>query len=146
MDKDCDAVLDEIEAVMFHVALSVIEGEGYSFDVPTRSKSNQMYVPELDRIVLMKASTHKRPFASVQTVKKTTTITTRSSLFVFLRAPAAAEQRYVPAEKGAKRVPRLRLRQRVILSSDRTNPSSRELVASVHAFNPCSVPYGGDNP
>uniref|UniRef100_A0A061R4D2 DNA topoisomerase 6 subunit A n=1 Tax=Tetraselmis sp. GSL018 TaxID=582737 RepID=A0A061R4D2_9CHLO len=75
VDKDSQAVLDEIEAVIFEVALSIVEGEGYQFCMPSRSKANQMYVPELDRIVL-KSGTQKRPFASVQTVKKTT-ITTR---------------------------------------------------------------------
>lgn len=65
VDKDSDAVLDEIEAIMFQAALSVLDGEGFYFDVPTRSKANQMYVPELDRIVL-KSATHRRPFASVQ--------------------------------------------------------------------------------
>mmetsp|Transcript_40442 Transcript_40442/g.114516 ORF Transcript_40442/g.114516 Transcript_40442/m.114516 type:complete len:426 (-) Transcript_40442:157-1434(-) len=75
VDKDSNAVLDEIEAVMFQIALSILEGDGYHFEMPTRSKANQMYVPELDRIVL-KSTTSKRPFASVQTVKKTT-ITTR---------------------------------------------------------------------
>jgi meiotic recombination protein SPO11 len=85
VDKDSDAVLDEIEAVVFEIAMSILEGEGYAFEMPSRSKANQMYVPELDRIVL-KSSTQKRPFASVQTVKKTT-ITTRcllSSSFLFL--------------------------------------------------------------
>lgn len=75
VDKDSNAVLDEIEAVVFEIAVSVLEGEGYAFQMPSRSKANQMYVPELDRIVL-KSATQKRPFASVQTVKKTT-ITTR---------------------------------------------------------------------
>jgi meiotic recombination protein SPO11 len=37
--------------------------------VPSRSKGNQVYVPELDRIVL-KDSTSKRAFASLSTCKK----------------------------------------------------------------------------
>jgi len=36
--------------------------------VPSRTKTNQMYVPQLDRIVL-KDAMGKRPFASTQTCK-----------------------------------------------------------------------------
>lgn len=75
VDKDSAAVLDEIEAVVFECAVSILQGEGYAFQMPSRSKANQLYVPELDRIVL-RSAVQKRPFASVQTVKKTT-ITTR---------------------------------------------------------------------
>jgi DNA topoisomerase VI subunit A len=44
-------------------------GTGFSFDVPSRAKGNQMYVPEVDRIVL-KDSMSKRAFASLSTSKK----------------------------------------------------------------------------
>jgi hypothetical protein len=40
-------------------------GNGFAYDIPSRAKGNQLYVPELDRIVL-KDSTSKRPFASTQ--------------------------------------------------------------------------------
>ena len=43
--------------------------KGFSFDVPSRAKGNQVYVPELDRIVL-KDTLSKRPFASLSTSKK----------------------------------------------------------------------------
>lgn len=69
VDKDGAAVLSEIEAAMYHVAASILDGEGFSFDVPSRAKGNQVYVPELDRIVL-RDSVSKRPFASTQTCRK----------------------------------------------------------------------------
>lgn len=65
VDKDSDAVLDEIEAAIYQVASSILAGSGFAYDIPSRAKGNQLYVPELDRIVL-KDSTSKRPFASTQ--------------------------------------------------------------------------------
>jgi len=69
IDKDANAVLDEVEAAMYAAASSVLAGAGFSFDVPSRAKGNQLYVPALDRIVL-KASTSARPFASTSTCRK----------------------------------------------------------------------------
>lgn len=65
VDKSSDAVLDEIEAAIYQVASSIMAGNGFAYDIPSRAKGNQLYVPELDRIVL-KDSTSKRPFASTQ--------------------------------------------------------------------------------
>jgi hypothetical protein len=45
------------------------------FEIPSRSSTNQLYVPELDRIVL-RSSLKSRPFAGTASVRKTT-ITTR---------------------------------------------------------------------
>lgn len=45
-------VMDEIERIAVETALSIIDGKGFSFRVPTRSAGNQKYVEELDRIVL----------------------------------------------------------------------------------------------
>jgi meiotic recombination protein SPO11 len=69
IDKDADAVLDEVEAAIYSVALQILKGDGFSFDIPSRSKGNQLYVPELDRIVL-KDSMSQRPFASTATCRK----------------------------------------------------------------------------
>ena len=44
-------------------------GDGFTFDVPSRAKGNQIYVPELDRLVL-KDTVSKRAFASLSTSKK----------------------------------------------------------------------------
>jgi hypothetical protein len=74
VDKDADAVLDEIEAAVYLVAKSILQGEGFGYDVPSRSKGNQIYVPELDRIVLKDVASF-RAFAGTQTVKKTAIMT-----------------------------------------------------------------------
>lgn len=57
------------------MALSILNGNGFAYDIPSRSKTNQLYVPELDRIVL-KDVISKRAFASTQTCRKAA-ITTR---------------------------------------------------------------------
>uniref|UniRef100_A0A7S0V3E1 DNA topoisomerase 6 subunit A n=1 Tax=Polytomella parva TaxID=51329 RepID=A0A7S0V3E1_9CHLO len=75
IDKDASAVLEEIESTIVNTALSILDSRGFSFDVPSRAKGNQAYVPELDRIVL-KDALSKRPFANTQTCRKAT-ITTR---------------------------------------------------------------------
>lgn len=75
VDKDADGVLDEIESAIFQAAVSILNGEGFSYSVPSRAKGNQLYVPELDRIVL-KDSASQRPFASTSTCRKSV-ITTR---------------------------------------------------------------------
>eukprot|EP00798_Chlamydomonas_sp_ICE-L_P011429 gene11429-17115_t len=75
VDKNAADVLDEIEAALYQAATSILQGEGFTYDIPSRSKINQMYVPELDRIVL-KEQIGKRPFANTHTCRKAT-ITTR---------------------------------------------------------------------
>ena len=42
IDKDASAVLDEIEAAIFMVASSILRGEGFSYDIPSRAKGNQV--------------------------------------------------------------------------------------------------------
>lgn len=51
-----------------------MHGDGYGFMVPSRAKGNQIYIPELDRIVLKDTAT-LRPFAGIQTVRKSTIMT-----------------------------------------------------------------------
>lgn len=75
IDKDADAVLDEVEAAIYLIAQSILAGHGFSYAIPSRAKGNQLYVPELDRIVL-KDSASARPFASTSTCRKAV-ITTR---------------------------------------------------------------------
>lgn len=75
VDKDAQAVLDEIESSILKVAMSILRGDGFSYAVPNRTKTNQLYVPELDRIVL-KDSVSQRQFANTSTCRKTV-ITTR---------------------------------------------------------------------
>ena len=75
MDKSADSVLDEVESTIYQVAQQILRGEGFTYGIPSRSKGNQVYVPELDRIVL-KDSKSQRPFASTGTCRKAV-ITTR---------------------------------------------------------------------
>ncbi|GAB4817541.1 hypothetical protein N2152v2_004587 [Parachlorella kessleri] len=75
VDKSADAVLDEIETAIVLVASSILKGEGFSYTLPNRAKGNQIYVPELDRIVL-KDSCSQRTFANTATCRKAV-ITTR---------------------------------------------------------------------
>ncbi|KAF5830222.1 Spo11/DNA topoisomerase VI subunit A [Dunaliella salina] len=69
VDKDANAVMDEIEATMLRMANTIMQGQGFEFNVPSRTKTNQMYVPQLDRIVL-KDAMGRRPFSSTQTCRK----------------------------------------------------------------------------
>jgi meiotic recombination protein SPO11 len=69
------SVESAIESLILKIAHSILGGHGFSFDVPSRSAANQLYVPELDRIVL-KDKTSLRPYANISTVRKST-ITTR---------------------------------------------------------------------
>lgn len=75
VDKDADAVLDEVEAAVLLVAASVLRGQGFTYTLPSRAKGNQLYVPELDRIVLKDSQSH-RAFANTATCRKAV-ITTR---------------------------------------------------------------------
>jgi len=74
VDKGSGDVEAAIEGAILQVALSILRGEGYGFDVPSRAKGNQVYVPELDRIVLKDAASF-RAFASIQTCRKATVMT-----------------------------------------------------------------------
>ncbi|KAL6987471.1 DNA topoisomerase 6 subunit A [Sarracenia purpurea var. burkii] len=74
-DLSLSSVQSSIESLILSLAHSILSGRGFAFSVPSRSAANQLYVPELDRIVL-KDKTSLRPYASVATVRKTT-ITTR---------------------------------------------------------------------
>lgn len=65
---------EAIESAILEVALGILRGDGFGYDVPSRAKGNQVYVPELDRIVLKDASSF-RAFASMQTCRKTTIMT-----------------------------------------------------------------------
>ena len=42
IDKDANAVLDEVEAAIYIVASTILRGEGFSYDVPSRAKGNQV--------------------------------------------------------------------------------------------------------
>lgn len=68
-DLSLSSVQSNIESLILRIAHSILSGHGFSFDVPSRSAANQLYVPELDRIVL-KDKSSLRPFANISTVRK----------------------------------------------------------------------------
>lgn len=74
-DLPLPAVQSAIESLILSLARSILAGHGFEYTVPSRAAANQLYVPELDRIVL-KDKASVRPYASVSTVRKTT-VTTR---------------------------------------------------------------------
>lgn len=69
-DLSLSSVQSNIESLVLKIAHSILAGNGFAFDVPSRSAANQLYVPELDRIVL-KDKSSIRPFANIGTVRKT---------------------------------------------------------------------------
>ena len=42
IDKDANAVLDEVEAAIYLVASTILRGEGFAYDIPSRAKGNQV--------------------------------------------------------------------------------------------------------
>ena len=51
-DLTSKQVLEAMEAVALKVAQQVLSKKGFSFDIPSRASSNQIYVRDWDRIVL----------------------------------------------------------------------------------------------
>ncbi|WCJ34597.1 DNA topoisomerase 6 subunit A [Euphorbia peplus] len=70
-DLSLSSVQSVIESVVLSLTNSILSGHGFSFNVPSRSSSNQLYVPQLDRIVLKDKNT-LRPFANISSVRKAT--------------------------------------------------------------------------
>ncbi|KAL3586054.1 hypothetical protein D5086_012921 [Populus alba] len=70
-DLSLTSVQSEIEALTISIVQSILSGKGFSFNVPSRAATNQLYVPELDRIVLKDKNT-LRPFANISSVRKCT--------------------------------------------------------------------------
>ena len=44
-DLEIDQVMGKIEGIVMESVKSIMAGEGFSFTIPTRSESNQLYVP-----------------------------------------------------------------------------------------------------
>ncbi|KAH8096047.1 hypothetical protein JL720_3394 [Aureococcus anophagefferens] len=76
---DPEVVLKEVRRRFRRRAESIMRGESFKFDVPSRSATNQRYVRELDRIVL-KHNTSERSFTNVGQVRKTAIMTRVFSL------------------------------------------------------------------
>lgn len=68
-DKDDDEVARSIEKLFLDIAGSILEDKGFEYLVPNRSASNQIYVEQLDRIVL-KDNVSARAFGNVSQVRK----------------------------------------------------------------------------
>ncbi|XP_031485933.1 DNA topoisomerase 6 subunit A [Nymphaea colorata] len=68
-DLPSSSVGDAIERTILSLARSILAGNGFSFSIPSRTNANQVYLPDLDRIVL-KHNPLTRPFANVSTVRK----------------------------------------------------------------------------
>jgi len=66
---------EKIERVILALVASIAAGAGFQYMVPSRGAQNQLYVKELDRIVL-KDKSNPRAFGSSATVRKTA-ITTK---------------------------------------------------------------------
>ena len=69
-ELDADRVRAEIEKLVVSAAKSILDGNGFSYDVPSRAAGNQLYVPELDRIVL-KENSNVRSFTGKNQTRKT---------------------------------------------------------------------------
>ena len=78
---DEDSVRLQVEKLVLEAVRSIESGDGFSFDVPVRSSVNQLFVPELNRIVL-KDRTSRRDFASHKLSRKAA-VTTRVLSLVY---------------------------------------------------------------
>ena len=73
-EMDPDATMRNIERIICQAALQILNRQGLSYNVPSRTAANQRYVPELDRIVL-KAVNTKLNFTSQGSTRKATIFT-----------------------------------------------------------------------
>ena len=73
-EMDTSRVTAAIEKLVGEIALSILSGKGVSYKLPSRTAKDQIYVKELDRIVLRRA-TKTMDFKSHSSVKKTTILT-----------------------------------------------------------------------
>ncbi|CAL8165043.1 unnamed protein product [Prunus armeniaca] len=60
-DLDLPCIPSKIELQMLKVIKSILDGNGFAFEVPSRAAANQLYVPELDRIMLKDKTSLRRP-------------------------------------------------------------------------------------
>lgn len=60
----------EIERVALRCVESILSGAGVSFSIPSRAASNQKYIEEIDRVVLLDKASN-RDFLNVSGVRKT---------------------------------------------------------------------------
>uniref|UniRef100_A0A7S3LSR4 DNA topoisomerase (ATP-hydrolyzing) n=1 Tax=Aplanochytrium stocchinoi TaxID=215587 RepID=A0A7S3LSR4_9STRA len=71
-----EKVSKKIEELIMECVKTILLGKGFEYKVPSRSTTNQLYIPELDRIALKNDKVTVRSFVNTAHVKKTT-VTTR---------------------------------------------------------------------
>jgi meiotic recombination protein SPO11 len=74
VDRDSGEIAAAIEQVMIAASKSILRGDGFQYTMPSRGATDQVYLDELDRIVL-KNKTTQANFASVSSVRKVTILT-----------------------------------------------------------------------
>eukprot|EP00053_Salpingoeca_punica_P009930 m.89348 g.89348 ORF g.89348 m.89348 type:complete len:416 (+) comp15222_c0_seq1:51-1298(+) len=74
VEMEDDEVATSIEQAMLATALSILSGQGFQYEFPSRDPSNQSYIAALDRIVL-KSATKVRVFANISSVRKAAIMT-----------------------------------------------------------------------
>ena len=56
MDRPETEIAAAIEQVMLAVAKSIMDGNGFAYQLPSRGQNDQVYIDQLDRIVLKNKS------------------------------------------------------------------------------------------
>ena len=63
-----------IEQVMMSLAKHILNGEGFGYSLPSRGNNDQVYIEQLDRIVLREKHTYA-PFSNTSSVRKVAVLT-----------------------------------------------------------------------
>ncbi|XP_072961614.1 DNA topoisomerase 6 subunit A3 [Typha angustifolia] len=71
-DRSSTSVKLSIERLFLSLARSILSINGFSFSIPSRSSSHHLFLPHLDRLVLLRSKPSSRPFSSLSTVRKAT--------------------------------------------------------------------------
>ena len=74
MDRPETEIAAAIEQVMLAVAKSIMDGNGFAYQLPSRGQNDQVYIDQLDRIVLKNKST-SAAFTNMSSVRKVTILT-----------------------------------------------------------------------
>ena len=81
LELPCESVADRIEELVVSVVMQILTGnKGFELAIPNRDATNQLYIEEIDRIVLGNKMS-KRQFLNTAHVRKTA-ITTRYIIII----------------------------------------------------------------
>ena len=81
LELPCESVADRIEELVVSVVMQILTGnKGFELAIPNRAATNQLYIEEIDRIVLGNKMS-KRQFLNTAHVRKTA-ITTRYIIII----------------------------------------------------------------